>query len=123
MALVAALFGILIASIGVLGVASPPRLISLVSRLQSQRGLYITAAIRIAMGAALWLAAAGSRQPAFLYAFGGIALVAGVLTPFFGVRRFEALLGWWSRRPSLLLRAWCVVVFAFGVAIIWAASP
>ncbi len=123
MALVAVLSGLLIVAIGGLGIGSPSRLIALVARMQSQRGLYIAAGIRIAFGAALLLAAADSRAPAFLRVFGALALVAGVITPFFGVQRFESLLRWWENRPGLFLRAWCAVVVALGAGIIWAAAP
>jgi hypothetical protein len=120
MSLFAALSGLLIIALGVLGVASPPRLLALVARSQSQRGLYVLAAIRIVIGAALFLAAAGSRAPAFLKMLGVIWVVAGVATPFFGVDRFQAVLGWWSLRSAIVIRLWCLVVVLLGAAIVWA---
>ncbi len=123
MALVAALFGLLIGVVGALGVASPRRLIAFVSRWQSQRGLYVLAAIRIGFGVALLLAASASRAPDLLRILGVIALVAGVVTPFFGLHRFEALLRWWSRQPSLFLRLWCVIAVGLGAGIVWAVAP
>jgi hypothetical protein len=120
MSLIAALSGLLIIAVGALGVVSPSRLLTLVARTQSQQGLYVIAAIRVIMGAALFLAAAGSRAPAFLQVLGVISVVAGVVTPFFGVRRFQAILGWWSLRPAVVLRLWCLVVVMLGAAIVWA---
>ena len=74
-------------------------------------------------GAALVLAAPDSRAPVYLRIFGAVTLVAGVATPFFGVHRFEALLGWWRERPPALVRLWCVVVVLLGVSLVWAVFP
>ena len=123
MSLVAGLSGLLIIAVGALGVVSPPRLLALVARLQSQRGLYAVAAIRVVFGAAFLMAAAGSRAPAFLQILGVISVIAGVATPFFGVQRFQAVLSWWSLRPAVVLRLWCLVVVLLGAAIVWAVAP
>ena len=120
MSLVAALSGLLIIAAGALGVVSPPRLLALVSRSQSQRGLYVLAAIRVVIGVALFLAAAGSRAPAFLQIFGAIAVLAGVATPVFGVHRAQAILSWWALQPAVVLRLWCLVVVLLGAAVVWA---
>jgi hypothetical protein len=123
MAFVAAFFGLLIICLGAVGVVSPPRLMAFVARWQSQRGLYLVAVIRIVFGVGLMLAASGSRAPEFLWILGIIALVAGVATPFFGVQRFQAVLGWWTRRPSSLIRLWCSLIVLLGASIVWAAAP
>jgi hypothetical protein len=123
MSLLAALVGLLILALGALGVVSPARLLALVARSQSQRGLYFIAAIRVVIGVALVLAAAGSRAPAFLRILGVISVLAGLATPFFGVHRFQAILSWWSLRPAVVLRLWCLVVVLLGGAIVWAVAP
>jgi hypothetical protein len=121
--LAVALFGILIIFLGLTGVVSPPRLFSLVSRWQSQLGLYLMAGIRILLGAALLFASADSRAPVYLQVFGGVALLAGVATPFFGLRRFEALLGWWRQRPLMIVRSCCLLVILIGLSFVWAVFP
>ena len=123
MSVIAAVSGLLIIAMGVLGAVSPPRLLALVARLQSQRGLYVVAALRVVIGAALVMAAAGSRAPAFLRILGVVSVIAGVATPFFGVHRFQAVLSWWALRPAVLVRLWCLVVLLLGAAIVWAVAP
>ena len=123
MSLVAALSGLLIIAVGAMGVISPQRLLALVARSQSQRGSYVVAAIRVMIGVALFLAAAGSRAPAFLQILGVLSVMAGLATPFFGVRRSQAVLSWWSLRPTVVLRLWCLVVVLLGAAIVWAVAP
>ena len=122
MSLVAAVFGLFIVAMGALGIASPPRLLALVERSQSRRGLYLLAGMRVGVGAALFLAAGGSRAPEFLRILGVIAIVAGVVTPFFGAHRSRAVLDWWSLRPAFVLRSWCLLAVLLGAAIIWAVS-
>jgi hypothetical protein len=121
--LAVALFGMFFVVLGVTGIVSPARLISFVSRWQSQSGLYFAAGIRILLGAALVFAAPESRAPVYLQVFGGVAILAGVAMPFFGLRRFEAVLGWWRARPAVILRSWCVLVVLIGVSFVWAVFP
>jgi len=120
MSLIALLSGLLIIAVGALGVASPPRLLALVARSQSQQGLYALAGIRVMVGVALFLAAAGSRAPAFLQIFGATAVLAGLATPVFGIHRFQAILSWWSLLPVAVLRSWCLLVVGLGAAVVWA---
>jgi hypothetical protein len=114
-----ALIGLFIVSIGLLGIASPARLVSEVKRFQSPRGLYGVAAIRVVIGSVLLIEAPDSRAPGLLFGFGVLALVAGLITPFFGVQRFEAILAWWARQPSVIVRVWCVLVAAIGLGMVW----
>ena len=123
MSVIVAVSGLLIIAMGVLGAISPPRLLALVARFQSQRGLYVLAALRVVIGVALLMAAAGSRAPAFLGILGVVSVIAGVATTFFGVHRFQAILSWWSLRSAVLLRLWCLVVLSLGAALVWAIAP
>lgn len=123
MTALAASLGLLIIALGALGLGSPPRLIDFVSRWQSRRGLYVVSGIRIIFGVVLLLAASDSRAPNLLRVLGVVSLVSGVVTPFFGVDRFGALLGWWSRRPQVFVRLWCVVVVLIGAGVVWAVLP
>jgi len=123
MAFVVAIFGILIALLGVGGVVSPPWLLGLVGRLQTRSGLFFTAGIRLLLGVALIFAATDSRAPDLLAVLGVVTIVAGVATPFFGLRRFEALLGWWREQPPLLVRLWCGIVLLLGACLVWAVFP
>jgi hypothetical protein len=123
MSLAVALFGIFVIVLGATGIVSPARLFTLVSRLQSQSGLYFAAGIRILLGAALIFAAADSRAPVYLQVFGGVALLAGVATPFFGLRRFETLLLWWRERRTAIVRLWCLLVILIGLSLVWAVFP
>jgi hypothetical protein len=123
MTLAVALFGLFIAALGMAGLVSPERLLALVARAQSQLGLYFIAGLRLLLGVALLLAAPSSRAVPYLQLLGWIAIVSGIVTPFFGVRRFEAILEWWRQRTPWAVRLWCGFVLFFGLSLVWAVFP
>ena len=120
MAMLVALFGTLVLVLGLLGAASPRRVITFAGLLRSPGGLYGAAALRIVLGVACILAAAESGFPAALRVIGVVAVAAGVALPFLGVERLGAIVDWWSRRPSYWMRAWCLVAAAFGAFLVFA---
>ncbi len=123
MTLVALILGLLIAALGTLGVASPPRLLNFVRRFQTPVGLYVAAALRVFVGVALVFAAPASRAPELIRILGVFTIVVGVITPFVGLERFRGLLDWWSARGPALVRGWAVVVLALGLSLAYAVLP
>ena len=123
MTLAVSLFGLCIAVLGGAGIVRPARLLAVVTRMQTRLGLYGIAALRLGVGCALLLAAPGARAPLYLQTLGALSLVSGAVTPFVGVRRFEAILDWWRARPPWLVRAWSGFVLLFGLSLVWAVLP
>ena len=106
MTLAVALFGLFVVSLGIAGVLSPQRFLARITRVLSDLGLYYIAGARLLLGAAFLLAAPTARAPLYLQILGGVALLSGVITPFFGVRRFEVLLAWWRERATWIIPSW-----------------
>lgn len=123
MTLAVALFGLFVATLGAAGLLSPQWLLALVTRGQSWLGVYFIAGLRLLVGVALLFAAPSSRAPLYLIGLGALALVSGIVTPFFGVRRFEAILGWWRQRDPWIVRLWSTFVLVFGLSLVWAVFP
>lgn len=123
MTLLVGLFGLFVCTLGIVGALSPERLLALVTRVQSQAGLYVIAGIRLLLGFALLLAGPTSRAPLYLQVLGALSIFSGLVTPFFGVRRFEAILDWWRRRPPAVVRVWSLFVVLFGASLVWAVLP
>lgn len=123
MRFVASAVALLIAALGVLGIASPAWLLDLVRPLLSPEGLPVVAAVRIAFGVILWIVASGSRMPRTLRALAVVIVVAGVLTPFFGVERSQAVFDWWAQQPPWFMRLWAVVPVALGTLLFLALRP
>ena len=120
--LLATALGLVVAAIGVLGIAAPAVLVELGRSLQSSGSLYVAAVIRVAFGAILFWAAPNSRTPRTLHVLGIFIIIAGLLTPFIGVERSRAMFGWWSTQDPFLTRALPMVAVGLGLFIAYAAS-
>jgi hypothetical protein len=70
----------------------------------------------------LWVAPV-ARTPKLLRVLGAFIIVAGAVTPFFGVERTRALFVWWSMQGLLFTRAWAMVAVAFGLFIVYTVTP
>jgi hypothetical protein len=122
--LLAMALGLIVAAIGVLGVAAPSVLLEFGRSLQTTNALYSVAAVRVMFGAILLWVAPVSRTPKILRVLGVSIIIAGVFTPFFGVERSRAIFDWWSTQGSFFTRAWAIVAVVFGLFIVYAvASP
>ena len=120
--LLAIALGLVIAAIGVLGVAAPSVLLEFGRSLQSTNALYVVAAVRVMFGAILLWVVPASRTPKILRVLGVFIIIAGVFTPFFGVERTRAMFDWWSTQGSLFTRAWATVAVCFGLFIAYAVT-
>lgn len=113
--LLATVMAALIAAIGLVGVAFPSVLIEFGQSLQTPSALLVAAVIRITFGAVLVWVASASRMPRTLRVIGFFVIVAGVLTPLFGVERAQAILNWFSNQGPLFMRAWASTAVIFGL--------
>jgi hypothetical protein len=120
MATVAILLSAALAGMGAVGIVSPARLLEIARRFQTPSGIYAATGVRLVLGLALFLAAPGSRAPAVLEVLGIVIMVAGLITPMFGLERFRRILDWWSAQGPGFLRAWAACVMAFGLYLIYA---
>jgi hypothetical protein len=123
MALIAFALSLFIAGLGVVGTVSPSTLLRLVGWFQTPTGLYVAAAIRIVLGAALFLAAPTSRAPKALRVLGVFIFVAGLATPVFGLDRFRGVIEWWAARGQAFMRVWAGFALVFGLLLAYAVMP
>jgi hypothetical protein len=114
---------LVIAALGALGIVSPARLLAFVRHVQTPEGLYVAAALRLALGVALILVASTSRAPNPVRIVGVLAVVAALATPLIGLERFGMLVDWWSGEGSLFVRVWAMIPFALGLYVAWAVAP
>lgn len=117
--------GLIIAALGAMDIAAPgpTTLLYAAAFTLTPVGLYGAAALRVAFGLVLIAAAAGSRLPRTLRVLGALLIVAGVMTPFLGVERAQAMLSWWSAQGPLFIRTWAALAVIFGLFIIYAVAP
>ena len=122
MSIVVIFIGALVILIGILGAASPDRLILLIGRWQGPSRLWTTVLIRLVLGVALILAAPSCRLPVVVSAIGILALISAVVIPILGQRRFDSFIDWCSRRRAVVVRSWSLAAVVFGGVLIYAAG-
>jgi hypothetical protein len=123
MKLFASAMALIIAAAGVVGVISPSLVLELARSLLTPGALYVVAAVRITFGIVLVSVASASRLPKTIKVLGIVIIVAGVLTPFFGVERSQAVFDWWSSQSALFMRAWSGLAVICGLFVIYALTP
>ena len=123
MTILALVLSLFVAALGLLGLISPPRLLDIVRHFQSQAGLYAAAALRMVLGVALFSSAPTSRAPRTIRILGVIILVAGMVTPLFGMERLRGLIDWWSARGLVFMRVWAIFALVFGIFLAYAIAP
>jgi hypothetical protein len=118
-ALLVALFAIVV---GVVGIFTPDSLMTIGRYVVTPVGLYVIAAVRVAIGLVLMRVAPISRVPRTLRVVGAVVLVAGLATPLFGVERTRAILDWASTQGTALIRVVAGLVLATGGSVAFAVT-
>ena len=108
---------------GAAGIVVPDTILSLRSLAATQGALLVFAALRMAIGVVLIMAAPGSRAPRTLQAAGAVLLLVGLATPLFGVERTRAVLAWEAAQGPSLIRLGGAIVVALGGLLAVALRP
>jgi len=108
---------------GVAGLLVPDWVMSLRWIAATQSGLLAIAALRSAIGIVLIMAAPRSRTPKTLQVFGALLLLAGMVTPLFGVARSKAVLDWEAAQGPIFVRGWAIVAVALSGALAFVMKP
>ena len=108
---------------GVAGLLVPDWVMSLRWIAATQSGLLAIAVLRSAIGIVLIMVAPRSRAPKTLQVFGALLLLAGMVTPLFGVARSKAVLDWEAAQGPVLVRGWAIVAVALSGALAFAMKP
>lgn len=115
--------GVLVTVQGLFGLAAPGSFLELVSFIQTPPVIYLAAVVRVLFGLVLFLAARGSRAPLPLRVLGIAIVIGGLLTPFFGDRIADVILGSWRAGGPATVRAWALFSLALGAFILYAVTP
>jgi hypothetical protein len=119
MVFVISFFAVMSLTMGLVGLASPARLNSLVATFSGRRGFWAAILVRLVLGVALWYGASSTRATLVLRALGLVYVVSSVVLFVLGYGRYEALLAWWSRRPTATVRALSGLAVALGAFLLW----
>jgi hypothetical protein len=109
--------------VGAVLLAAPSVLLSLGPLVATPGGLYVIAALRIALGLVCVFAATASRAPRTLRVLGVMVVVAGLATPSFGVARTRLVFEWWTGAGPWFTRLVAGVLMAIGGFFVYAFLP
>jgi hypothetical protein len=118
----ALLVALLTIAVATVGIVHPDTITTLRRAYFATPGrLHTAAAVRVAMGLAVMLAASGSRWPKILRALGAVMCLQGLAAALMGPEHARAVLEWEAVRPALL-RIGAVVALVAGGFIAYAVS-
>ena len=126
MRVVVLIFALVVLAIGVAGVISPERLMTLRQQyMVTASAMSIVGALRISLGFLLMLVARDSRLPRAMRALGVLVCAQGSIqiigAPFVGVERARTILEW-EAMHSGLLRGGALIAVAVGGFIVYAVT-
>jgi hypothetical protein len=119
MRLLGLVIGALVILVSAISFAVPDLRLSFERSVTTPAGLEAIAAVRIAIGLVFVLAAPASRAPRTLRTLGLIVIIAGLMTPWFGVTRGRAVLDWLASAGPLLMRLDTCVGMALGAFLVY----
>ena len=111
---VAQAFGAVAIVASAISLVAPDLRLSFERSLITPAGLYVFAVGRIALGLVFVFAAPASRAPRMVRALGFIVIIAGLMTPVFGVTRALAVVDWMASAGPFLMHIDAVVGIALG---------
>jgi hypothetical protein len=123
MRLLGLVIGALVILWSAISFAVPDLRLSLERSVMTPAGLGAIAALRIALGLVFVLAAPASRAPRTLRVLGLVVILAGLMTPSFGVARARAVLNWFASAGPLLMRLDAGVGMAIGGFLVYVFRP
>ena len=121
MTILVLLFGVLMAAIGLYGLARPMGMIDQIQKFwETGAGVITAVLVRLTMGVLLLLTAREALHPHVFQVLGLIAIAAAVAIPFIGNERLGRLIAWWSDQSPALIRVSATLSFGFGAYIVYA---
>ena len=114
---IALLIAALMVLLGLTGVLWPEGLMQLAMYSFTATGLYVAAAVRVVLGALLFIVARATRTPKTLRVIGLIILVAGIATALIPAERAQLMKDWWMGHGPDTLRIAACFPLAVGIII------
>jgi hypothetical protein len=116
-------FGWLVVGVGAWVLVTPGGLVELADMFLTAGGLWVAVALRLTIGALLWIGAAESRIPAVLRLLGALFILSGLALVVMGLDRMQAIATWGAGLDDIVLRVVGLLAAGLGAFIIWSAWP
>jgi uncharacterized protein YjeT (DUF2065 family) len=120
--MLATILGFLMMLLGLCAVVVPDRVLPFARFTTTANGVYVAAAIRLAIGLILLMAAAGSRFPIVLRVLGGFALLGGIATLVIGVAGAQRIAEQMLPYATTAIRGIGAFLMILGAFVVYAVS-
>jgi hypothetical protein len=118
--------GLFIVAVGAVGIIAPSGLVWIAEHSVTSGAFYVIATVRVCFGLVLISVASVSRAPKTLSVLGYIILIAGITTALTGLAAIEqahAIIEWWLRQGSGVVRLTGIPLLALGGFVAYACAP
>ena len=122
MTLAVSAIGVFIAAVGGTGVLAPTRLVEWIRSIWRKDRLWLSAALRLLIGAWLIVAAPACRAAELVRVLGILTVLAAAGLVLVGAERVDRFVRWWCELPALWIRAWSLSGVALGGFLLYAGS-
>jgi hypothetical protein len=121
-------FALCISAVGIVGIVWPAALLWIAQRFvaSGSAAFYALAAVRMAFGFVLILAASASRTPKALRILGGLIVILGITTAFAGsvaIEQSQSAINWWEQQGHAVLRLTSAAILTLGSFVAYACAP
>ena len=116
-------FGLFVVCVGAWILVQPYGLKEFADLFLTPGGLWFAVALRLTMGALLWVCASASRTPLVVRVLGAMFFLSGLALPIVGLDRMLQLAEWGAIRDPSALRGVGLVAAALGAFIVWSVWP
>jgi len=116
-------FGVLVMCVGGWVLVEPLGLKEFADLFLTPTGLWVAVALRLTVGALLWVHAPVSRFPKVLRVLGALFFVSGLALPIVGLDRMLAIAAWGASQDASVLRSVGLVAAGLGAFIVWSVLP
>ena len=111
--------GVIVCALSVWGIYAPDKIWNLVNGLMNKDwGIYVAVIARLLLGAALIIAAPGTRFPLAFEILGWFTIVAAVMILIIGRDKLRRFGTWFQRFSPAMIRTWLLFGVAFGAFLI-----
>lgn len=118
MTLIALVISLFISALGALGLVFPSKWLAFARFFDSRSGLWMSTALRLVFGMAIYQSAPTSLTPEILHVVGIAIIAAGIATPLVGAKRIHQILNWWEARGPLFIRIWAGSALIAGLLLV-----
>ena len=113
--------GIVFVLIGIVYLLRPDIMKWLMEFFKQGKRIYFAGLIRFALAVVFLLGARECKRFWVIFAFGILFIISGLLVFIIPLEKIKAYIGWWQKKPPLLLRLMALIALAIGAIIIYSA--